>query len=186
MAPSPDSIEGKDATPPVRVVEGFIPQPEVLFAALDQEVDWERSMSARWTASYGVPYNYAQMVYPARPMHPRLAPVQDALQAKLGIRFNNCLLNYYQNERSKMGFHSDETKDLVEDTGVAIVSVGEARDLHFRRRDVPEVKCTVHLPPGSLLFMGLEVQHAWAHAIKKKRGAGKRISLTWRAFRTAS
>ncbi len=170
--------------PDVTITDGWVADPEALFASLAEDVAWEKSMSARWTASYGVPYNYAQMVYPAAPLHPLLKPVSEALEAKLGIRFNNCLLNFYQNERSKMGFHSDETKDLVENTGVAIVSLGEGRDIHFRRRDVPDVRTSYFLAPGSLLWMGIGVQHEWAHAIKKKRGAGRRISLTWRAFVT--
>ena len=170
------------STPAVRVIENFVDDAERLFDALERDVDWERSMSARYTASFGVPYNYAQMVYPALPMHPLLVPVVDKLEATLNIRFNNCLLNFYFNERSKMGFHSDATEDLVPGTGIAIVSLGEPRDLYFRRRDDPEVRATVALAPGSMLFMGIGVQHEWVHEIKKKKGAQKRISLTWRAF----
>jgi len=184
-AKGPDDVDVPDdiaRTPAVEVTDGFVMSPDVVMKALVAEVDWEKSMSARYTASYGVPYNYAQMVYPAAPLHPRLVPINDALHQTLGVRFNNCLLNFYLNERSKMGFHSDETKDLQPNTGVAIVSLGEARAIHFRRRDFPQVRCTFQLEPGSLLWMGIAVQHEWAHAIKKRPHAGQRISLTWRAF----
>jgi len=169
--------------PELLVEEAFWPEHEALFRRLRDEVEWERSMVARHTASFGVPYDYAQMRYPQQPMHPALVPVRDALEARLGIRFNNCLLNHYLDERSKMGFHADETKELVPGTGVAIVSVGAPRRLSFRTKD-RSVRHAILLEPGSLLFMPLEVQHGWDHAIKRQRApSGPRISLTWRAFR---
>jgi len=173
--------------PALRIIEDFVEDPAALFEALRDGVDWDRSMSARLTASFGVPYNYAQMVYPAVPMHCALEPLLEKLHATLGVHFNNCLLNFYETERSKMGFHSDDTTDLVPGTGVAIVSVGATRRLTFRRRDDKEVRHVVDMRPGSLLFMLDEVQHQWAHAIKRQRPrAGPRISLTWRAFQPAS
>ena len=171
---------------------GFWPGHAALLAALRNEVAWEASMSARETASFGRPYNYAQMVYPARPMHRLLVPVVEGLQAALGIAFINCLLNFYPDERAKMGFHSDDVADLEPDTGVAIVSLGAARRLSFRRRALPAGGAPPHpdgrfaltLAGGSLLFMPHAVQHEWAHALKRQRPrAGPRISLTWRCFR---
>ncbi|MEO0323620.1 MAG: alpha-ketoglutarate-dependent dioxygenase AlkB [Myxococcota bacterium] len=170
--------------PAVTHQAGFWPDHEALLRGLREEVTWEASMSARETASFGRPYNYAQMVYPARPMHRLLVPVVDALEARLGIAFNNCLLNYYPDQRAKMGFHSDDVSELVPDTGVAIVSLGATRRLSFRRREDPEVRAAYSLEGGSLLFMPHAVQHRWAHALKRQRPpAGPRISLTWRCFR---
>ena len=167
----------------VRLRDGLLANPEQLFARLRQEVEWDNSMSARKTASFGVPYNYAQMVYPAAPMHPLLVPVVDRLREVLGVEFNNCLLNYYLDGRGKMGFHSDDTSELVPGSVVGIVTLGEPRPLTFRSRVDPEVRHVFRPEPGSLLTMELPVQDAWAHAIKKRRFAGERISLTWRAFR---
>ena len=186
VAHTPGVSDSRSQGPRPEVVHrpGFWPAHDALLAALRAEVAWEASMSARETASFGRPYNYAQMVYPARPMHPRLVPVVEALAAELGIAFNNCLLNYYPDERSKMGFHSDDVSELEEGTGVAIVSLGATRRLSFRRRDAPDVRAAFSLEGGSLLFMPHAVQHEWAHALKRQRPpAGPRISLTWRCFR---
>lgn len=168
--------------PDLFVEPEFWPEHEALFARLMAEVRWEHSMAARRTASFGVPYDYAQMRYPEKPMHPALVPVQEALEARLSIRFNNCLLNHYPDERSKMGFHADDTSQLVPNTGVAIVSVGAERKLTFR--DQAQVRRHAYaLPPGSLVYMEPQVQTEWVHAIKRqRRPAGPRISLTWRAF----
>ena len=170
--------------PQVTITENFVSDHAALFESLKNEVEWETSMSARHTASFGVPYNYSQMVYAEQPFHPLLVSLRAKLVKALSIEFNNCLLNYYLNDRSKMGFHSDETENLVEGSGVAIVSVGEERAIHFRNRDDPQQLHSFMLSPGSLLFMGIDVQHHWAHAIKKRKHAGERISLTWRAFKT--
>ena len=175
------SSVGVDA-PAVEITELFWPEHEALFRDLRDEVDWEKSMSARLTASFGEPYNYRQMVYPRCAMHPRLSPVRDALEERLGVPFNNCLLNYYLDGRSKMGFHADDTSELVAGSGVAIVTLGSARPLTFRRQDDPDVRTSFLLQPGSLLFMRNEVQDEWVHAIKRRRHAEPRISLTWRAF----
>jgi len=170
--------------PDVLIEEGFWPAHAALFERLRDTVDWDRSMSARLTASFGRPYNYRQMVYAEAPMHEALVPVQAALAARLGIHFNNCLLNYYLDGSSKMGFHADEVDDLEPDSGVAIVSVGHPRRITFRRQDDKSARWARELPGGALLFMRHAVQADWVHAIKRQRGApGPRISLTWRAFR---
>lgn len=169
--------------PDVRYEPAFLEDHAALFEALRDGVDWDRTMAARLTASFGRPYNYRQMVYPEAPMFPALVPVVERLEAVLGVRYDNCLLNYYLDGRSKMGFHRDETEGLRPGTGVAIVSLGAPRKITFRRQDDVEVRWAQELAPGSLLHMEHAVQDEWVHAIKRQRHAGPRISLTWRAFR---
>lgn len=168
--------------PHLNLEEDFVNAPEALMNALLEQVPWEGSMAARRTASCGVPYNYAQMVYPAAPFPPLLEEVRQKLAKRFGVPFNNCLLNHYPDGRSKMGFHSDDTSELIPNTGVAIVSLGFPRPLRFRGRENPEERCSFVLPSGSALYMSADVQHYWAHAIKRARYAEPRISLTWRAF----
>ena len=139
-------------------------------------------MAARRTASFGVPYNYAQMTYPAVPMHPALVPVVEQLKNTLGIQFNNCLLNFYETGHSKMGFHADDTTNLQPGTGVAIVSLGYPRKITYRSKADKTIQQSFMLPPGSMLYMTNELQEDWVHAIKRQKNVGPRISLTWRAF----
>ena len=170
--------------PNLTLEEKFVSDPELLMKALLEDVAWEGSMAARRTASCGVPYNYAQMVYPAAPFPPRLEALRQKLSAHFAVPFNNCLLNHYPDGRSKMGFHSDDTSELVAGSGVAIVSLGFARPLRFRGRQNPEERRSFLLQPGSVLYMSAAVQEHWAHAIKRARYAEERISLTWRAFQS--
>jgi alkylated DNA repair dioxygenase AlkB len=169
--------------PDVMIVDGFLKKQGELFRALVETVPWDETMTARKTASFGVPYNYVQMVYAAAPMHPLLVGVADRLFDHLGIRFNNCLLNYYETGHNRMGFHADDTTGLVPGTGVAIVSVGSPRAITFRYREDPERRHKFTLQPGSLLYMQSAVQEEWFHAINRQKGVGPRISLTWRLFK---
>lgn len=168
----------------VLLEDDFLPNHAALFQQLLETVPWDESMSARRTASYGQAYNYSQMSYPACPLHEGLVPVAELLQQRLGIHFDNCLLNYYATGENTMGFHADDTADLRPGTGVAIVSLGSPRQITFRRQDERQIQESYTLRPGSLLYMDDAVQQAWQHAIRKQPEAGPRISLTWRAMRT--
>jgi len=169
-------------SPDLLVETGFLPQADDLFQSLLGTVAWDESMSARKTASFGLPYNYSQMAYHAVAMHPDLEPVIARLQDRLRIHFTNCLLNYYETGDHSMGFHSDETEHLMPGTGVAIVSLGSPRDITYRLKADPAVRCQYTLESGSLLYMDQVVQDHWMHAIRRQKGAGPRISLTWRAI----
>lgn len=166
--------------PNVILDQKFYPHHEALFAKLLAVVRWDESMKARKTASFGEPYDYSQMSYETSQMLPQLVDVADCLLARLNVSFNNCLLNLYETGQNTMGFHSDRTDNLLEGTGVAIVSLGSARAITFRSMD--QTLYVDHaLLPGSLLYMNAGVQNHWMHAIRKQEGVGPRISLTWRA-----
>ena len=169
--------------PEVLIKDNFLAEHAALFELLRKTIRWDESMAVRKTASFGVPYNYAQLSYPAVPMHAALAPVVAKLSAQLGVEFNNCLLNYYESGENTMGFHADDTTGLQELTGVAIVSLGSARKITYRSKIIPTIRHAFNLAPGSLLYMDSVVQETWVHAIRKQRDVGPRISLTWRAFR---
>jgi alkylated DNA repair dioxygenase AlkB len=164
------------------IIDNFLVDQMTIYNNLRTTIAWEGSMAARRTASFGVPYNYAQMTYPAVPMHSALVPVVEQLYDKLNVCFNNCLLNFYETGQSKMGFHADDTSNLQPNTGVAIVSLGYPRKITYRTKADKTVQQAFTLQPGSLLYMSSQVQDQWVHAIKKQKDVGPRISLTWRAF----
>ena len=162
----------------------FAPDANALFADLSADTAWDESMRARKSASFGVPYNYAQMNYPAQDFPPMLADLLPALEAKIGWLPNNCLVNYYADGDSTMGFHFDATDSLADETGVAIVSLGDERVLTFKNIADKSVRFEQPMPPGSLLLMSAQTQSEWLHGILKQSGAGARMSLTFRALIT--
>jgi alkylated DNA repair dioxygenase AlkB len=139
-------------------------------------------MKARKTASFGASYNYSQISYAPCPMLPALDAICLRLADAIGFSPNNCLLNFYPDGDASMGFHSDSTEGLTPGTGVAIVSVGSARSIVFRNKSDRTMELAYTLQNGSLLYMPDDVQHDWLHAIPKAKGAGERISLTFRSI----
>lgn len=172
--------------PFITIEAGFYPDHAALFEQLLASVTWDESMAARKTASFGQPFNYSQMRYEGAAIPPPMQPLHQQLIERLGIPFNNCLLNYYQTGKKTMGFHSDDTSGLIDGTGVAIVSLGSTRHISFRSIEMPSIEVGYPLAPGSMLYMDDAVQKAWTHAIKREKGVGPRISLTWRAVRASS
>lgn len=133
-------------------LETFIHEPERLYHCLMHSVDWDERMATRKTVSYGQAYNYSQMTYPYRPFLPELQALHDPLKAVTGFEPNNCLVNYYPDGHSKMGYHSDRTDNLENGTGIAIISLGTIRTLRFRNMADPTMFMNYDLKPGSLIY----------------------------------
>lgn len=166
----------------ITYLETFIHEPESLYHSLMCSVDWDESMTARKTVSYGQAYNYSQMTYPYKPFLPELNALLGPLKAVTGFEPNNCLVNYYPDGHSKMGYHADRTDNLESGTGIAIISLGTIRTLRFRNIADPTTFMNYELKPGSLIYMTQEIQHVWQHAIPKTDTTEGRISLTFRSI----
>ena len=152
----------------------------MLFQRLESEVEWDRSIKARMTACYGETYDESGVDYETKPMLELLKPLCEAIDQQLKFKPTNCLLNYYNDGKSTMGFHSDTISNLEDDTGIVIVSLGAERELTFRHIDNIDLKHTYLLPHGSLFYMTQDTQNHWKHAVKKAAVDTPRISLTFR------
>jgi alkylated DNA repair dioxygenase AlkB len=167
----------------ITFIENFIDKPNELFNILKTNVEWDERMSARKTASYGKAYNYSQISYPFQEFSAELNKVIESINKTLNFKPNNCLINYYLNGKSKMGFHSDQTDILHLNTGVGIVSIGETRILRFRNIENRELIKDFELPSGSFIYMTNEVQDKWQHSIPKSETENGRMSLTFRKIK---
>ncbi len=113
--------------PEITFIEHFIADADALFQTVVAQTTWDDRMQRRLTASFGAPYNYSNMTYSAVPMPEHLSNVCDLIQQKVGFRPDNCLINRYLDGSSTMGFHADSLEELVPQTGVAIISLGDTR-----------------------------------------------------------
>lgn len=154
-----------------------------LFHDLHTNTNWDESMLARKTASFGVAYNYSQISYPYLEMPKNIEEILVKIADKIGFEPNNCLINYYADGKSKMGYHSDQTDILMENTGVAILSLGETRILRFRNIENRDTEYDYALPEGSLIYMTQEVQQLWQHSIPTTNTENPRMSLTFRKIK---
>lgn len=167
----------------ITYIEDFLSNADALFDVLKNTVQWDERMTARKTASFGKAYNYSQISYPFQAFPTELTAIVKALDTTLGFEPNNCLINYYLDGNSKMGFHSDQTDILFENTGVAIVSIGATRTLRFRNIADKTLVQNFDLPAGSLIFMTNAVQDKWQHSIPKADTDNGRMSLTFRKIK---
>jgi len=169
--------------------EGFVADPDALLRAVLADVPWTAQMHSRRTASMGIPYNYAGASYPEAPWHPTVRRVADAVAALLSFDVTNALLNHYPTGDHTIGWHTDDVSILAPRTPIAIVSLGAVRTLQLRAG--PDASgafdyTRVPLPPGSLFVMSQALQATHKHGIKRERGAGERVSLTFRHLTHAS
>lgn len=170
-------IEGID------YIENFIDDSLVLFDKLEKEIEWDERMKARLTASFGAAYNYSQITYPYTEMPPRIGDLCKKIATRHGFEPNNCLVNFYADGRARMGFHSDQTDILAENTGIAIISLGAQRNLKFRKIDDENQTLEYQLKSGSLIYMTQEIQTAWQHSIPRAKSVEARMSLTFRKIK---
>ena len=164
-------------------IENFINNHQSLFKILKRTIDWDERMIARKTASFGKPYNYSQLEYPYQPFTLEIETIVNSINNMFYFRPNNCLINYYETGHAKMGFHSDQTDILIEDTGIVIISIGETRLLRFRNIENKSKIVDFSLISGSLLYMKNDVQNIWQHSIIKSDTEHGRMSLTFRKLK---
>jgi alkylated DNA repair dioxygenase AlkB len=111
--------------------------------------------------------------------HPVMQEVRDVLSRRLGVPLSGVFLNYYRDGRDSVAWHGDRELRHLDDTRVAIVTLGAARPFLLR----PHGGGAAHdLRPGSgdLIVMGGSCQRDWEHAVPKVARVGPRISLSMR------
>jgi alkylated DNA repair dioxygenase AlkB len=118
---------------------------------------------------------------PKGPWTPTVQKVREAAMGATGLRgLNHCVITCYPDERGSLAHHHDNLLDLTPGTGVVSVSFGAVRAIDFHSVDTT-AKQTIHLAPGSLLYIGKRTNQQFTHAIPKTlTKCGPRISLTFR------
>jgi len=167
----------------ITYIENFIDEPNSLFEFLIKNIQWDERMLARKTASFGKAYNYSQINYPYQDFSPELKIIINKLESVLGLAPNNCLINYYLNGKSTMGYHADQTDILEANAGIAIISLGEQRTLKFKNIENPNKFLNYELASGSLIYMSQAIQSLWKHSIPRSNTENGRISLTFRQIK---
>ena len=164
----------------VDVARGWFGGADELMGRLQAGVEWNHHR--RWM--------YERMVDEPRLTHwynsdeklpdEGLAAFRVAAGRHYRVRFGAVALNYYRDGRDSVAPHTDRELRHIDDTLVAILTLGAARP--FLLRPVGGGR-SLDLRPasGDLLVMGGACQERWEHAVPKvTRGAGARISASVR------
>jgi alkylated DNA repair dioxygenase AlkB len=164
---------------------GWLGGADALFTRLAEEVPWKAERRQMYEQVVDVPrllaYYGAEDTLP----DPVLDEAREALSAhyaaELGEPFATAGLCYYRDGRDSVAWHGDRIgRGAREDTMVAILSVGDPRDLALRPHGGG---APLRFPQGhgDLIVMGGSCQRTWDHAIPKStRAVGPRISIQFR------
>jgi alkylated DNA repair dioxygenase AlkB len=118
-----------------------------------------------------------------------LADVTRRLQRRYRVTFGGFAMMLYRDGRDGQAFHRDTDMRWLDDTVIAVLSLGARRPWLLRPRssryDHGESRgATRDLAPGpgDLLVMGGRCQADWEHSVPYRPGTpvGVRISIQWR------
>jgi alkylated DNA repair dioxygenase AlkB len=111
--------------------------------------------------------------------HPALKMVGEALEQIYRVPLVGPSLNYYRDGRDGVAFHGDRELRNLNETIVAILTLGAARP--FLLRPLGGGRSMDFRPAsGDLLVMGGACQALFEHGVPKIAACGPRVSASWR------
>jgi len=156
------------------------------FAELRTGVGWRSERRMMYDREVDVPRLVGHFrLDPPPPSAP--AAIVDAARLvvdRLDVPFNSVGLNLYRDGRDSVAPHNDHLNELRTGFPIALVSLGAARRMTIRAKELPRRVVHVDLEPGSLLVMDYATQIHYTHAVPKTTDdVGERISLAFRVKR---
>lgn len=141
----------------------------------------------RYQQSYLRDYTFSNINSKSIDLPEELQPYLEYLNGlnKYG-NFNQVLVNWYENGLSYIGSHRDDEKQLIENSPIVTISLGEERKFRIRDNNNKIVK-DIMTKNGLVITMGGNFQKDFKHEIvkingKKGESIGARISITLRQF----
>ncbi|MGW1770451.1 alpha-ketoglutarate-dependent dioxygenase AlkB [Streptomyces sp. NPDC002104] len=165
---------------------GWLTGADALFERLAADVPWHAERRQMYDREVAVPRLLAHYGERDGLPHPTLTEARAELSRhyapELGEPFVTAGLCLYRDGRDSVAWHGDRTgRSATEDTMVAILSVGDPRDLVLRPRDGGPTLLRLPLGHGDLVVMGGSCQRTMEHAVPKTaRPVGPRISVQFR------
>jgi len=179
----------------VQIMKHFIDHKEAqeLFSELMEEIDWKQEriviygkecFPTRETdvcGDKGLRYKYSGITQEAKGWYPTLEKLKKRIEEATSQSYNFVLCNLYKDGNSSIGYHSDDERDLVPNSVIASLSLGEPRDFLLKHKTIPDMTKSVILASGDLLTMKGTTQSFWKHSIPaRKKVKDPRINLTFR------
>jgi alkylated DNA repair dioxygenase AlkB len=163
----------------IDVARGFLRGADTLFEQLRDTIPWKQGR--RWMYDRTVDDPRLSRWYASDdPLpHEVLVAVRRALEARYGVPFEGVGLNYYRDGRDSVASHRDRELRYLDDTLVAILTLGGQRPFLVKPRGGG---ASIDLSPasGDLIVMGGACQAGFEHAVPKVAHAGPRISASYR------
>ena len=166
-----------DATSWVDIARDWWTGADTLLDELSATIAWKQGRRTMWDRVLDDP----RLSYWGHDVarHPQLAAMRTALERSYGRRLRPPGLNFYRHGQDSVAWHSDRELRRLDDTLVAIVTLGTRRPFLVRPKGGG---ASIDLAPasGDLLVMGGACQRDWEHTVPKIARSGPRISASWR------
>jgi alkylated DNA repair dioxygenase AlkB len=163
----------------VDLARGWLSGADVLLDHLAGSVEWRQGRRRMYDRTVDDPRLSCWFRDRDELPHPAMAAMRAALEARYHVRLGAVGLNYYRDGRDSVAFHRDRELRELDDTLIAIVTLGARRPFLVRplgggtSRDLAPAS-------GDLLVMGGACQQHFEHGVPKVARCGPRISMTWR------
>jgi alkylated DNA repair dioxygenase AlkB len=178
-----------DATSWVDVTRGWLAGAGELTQSLLTSVDWQTSRLFRYD-HWVTERRLGSFWRPGRPLpDPAIAPVHRSLQRRYHVQFDGFSLLQYRDGHDGQAFHRDTDMRWLDNTVIAILSLGATRPWLLRPRANRYGGNETWAPPldlapgsGDLIVMGGACQAGWEHSVPylPQTSIGPRISIQWR------
>jgi alkylated DNA repair dioxygenase AlkB len=168
-----------DDTSWIDVVRGWLTGADTLLDALVVTVDWRCGRRRMYDRMVDDP-RLSRWYGPETALpHPALGMIRAELAQRYSVEFGGVGLNYYRNGRDSVASHRDRELRRLDQTLVAIVTLGATRPFLVRHRTGGRSR-DLRPAAGDLLVMGGRCQADWEHCVPKVARAGPRISVSVR------
>lgn len=161
------------------VARGWLRGDSALFELLQARVAWRSESRVMYDRTVEVPRQYAVLPNDGKALHPVLAEMRGALDARYATRFDRLSVALYRDGRDSVAWHGDYVARRMKEAQVATVSVGAPRKFMLRPTGGGR-SIALSLGWGDLLVMGGTCQRTYQHAIPKVTRADPRIAVMFR------
>jgi hypothetical protein len=178
-----------DDTSWVDVSRGWLDNSTALYRAAVDGVAWSQGRLFRYDRWIAEPRLGGYWKVGDDPVDPVVLDAHRALQHRYRVRFDGFAWAWYRDGSDSVAFHRDREMRWLDDTVIAILTLGVRRPFLLRPRANryahadPGRGATHDLAPagGDLLVMGGTCQARWEHSVPQvDPRTGGRISMQWR------
>ena len=168
-----------DAGSWVDLARGWLSGADMLLDHLAGSVEWHQGRRRMYDRTVDDPRLSCWFRDRDEIPHPAMSEIRATLETRYQVRLGAVGLNYYRDGRDSVAFHRDRELRELDDTLIAIVTLGARRPFLVRplgggaSRDLAPAS-------GDLLVMGGACQQRFEHGVPKLARCGPRISMTWR------
>ena len=170
-----------DATSWVDVAQGWLRDPDEVYAALATGVAWRQA--ALWR--YDHPRLENRLSASCRPTlqgpHAAVLETHKALRRAYGVELAGVGLSWYRDGRDALGVHRDSDLRWCDDTLIAVLTLGASRPWLLRPAHGSAAEVDLRPSSGDLLVMGGRAKADWLHGVPPVPGLREgRISVQCR------